>query len=72
MHKPKIPRQYNPPLIAVEVITTYVVNGVSTRYMAKYVVAARSVSSAVDCLELRENEEVVHARQMEHKLVLMK
>lgn len=68
--KKGILRKSVPQLIAVEVTTTFTMNGVSNRMMERYIVVARSVSSAVEALTLRENEEILQAREMTHKLVL--
>lgn len=68
----RMPRKSTPQLIPVEVITTFVHDGVSNRFMERYIVIARSTSSAVQGLCLRENEEILQAREMEHKLVIIK
>lgn len=68
----RLPKRPTPPLVPVEVITTFVHQGVSNRFMKRYIVVARSTSSAVDGLKLDNNEEILQAREMtDHKLVII-
>lgn len=73
----RLPRKPTPPLIAVEVTTTYLFG--SNRVMKVRIVAARSVSSAVDGLKegytiggvkLMDNEEIVHAKQLSELVIV--
>lgn len=72
MKQKRLPRKTPPKPIAIEVITTFVMRGVSNRFIDRYVVIARSVSSAVQNIKLREGEEILQAKEMEHKLVIIK
>ncbi len=68
----KMPKKPTPPLVPVEVITTFVHQGVANRFMKKYIVIARSTSSAVEALKLEGNEEILQAKEMtDHKLVII-
>lgn len=58
------------PKQAYEVTTLIIYKGIAKKLLHKYIVISTSVSNAVRIMKLRENEEVLSAKVMEHELVM--
>jgi hypothetical protein len=55
---------------AYEIFTLIVHKNVVKKFLHKYIVISTSASNAIRLIKLRENEEVLEAKTMEHELVM--
>lgn len=58
------------PKKAFEIITLITYKDLNRKFLQKYIVVSTSVPKAVSMIQLREGEEILTAKEMEHELVL--